>query len=91
MILDIFNRNKNKSKNIAADRLKLVLVHDRADLSPYLLDKMKEDIIKVIAKYVDIDVEGIDLKVTRSMKENRSEAKSELVANIPIKRVKDEE
>ncbi|NLM07061.1 MAG: cell division topological specificity factor MinE [Tissierellia bacterium] len=90
MIFDIFNRNKKKSKNIAADRLKLVLVHDRADLSPYLLDKMKEDIIKVIEKYVDIDTDGMDLKVTRSVKDNRNEAKSELVANIPIKRVKDE-
>lgn len=85
-----FNRNKDKSKAVAKERLKLVLVHDRADLSPYLLDKMKTDIIKVIEKYVDVDAEGLDIKLTRTMKDHRKEVKSELVANIPIKRVKDE-
>lgn len=90
MLFDIFNRNKNKSKSVAKERLKLVLVHDRADLSPHLLDKMKMDIIKVIEKYVDVDAEGLDIKLTRTMKDHRKEVKSELVANIPIKRVKDE-
>ncbi len=85
-----FFRRKDKSKSVAKERLKLVLVHDRADLSPYLLEKMKTDIIKVIEKYVDVDTEGLDIKLTRTVKDHRKEVKSELVANIPIKRVKDE-
>lgn len=89
-MFNIFNRNKNKSKNIATNRLKLVLVHDRADLSPHMLDMMKSDIIKVIEKYVDIDTDGMDIKVTRSVRDTRHEALSELVANIPIKRVKND-
>ena len=85
-----FFRRKDKSKSVAKERLKLVLVHDRADLSPYLLEKMKTDIIKVIEKYVDVDTEGLDIKLTRTVKDHRKEIKSKLVANIPIKRVKDE-
>ncbi len=87
--LKIFSRNKEKSKNVAKERLKLVLVHDRSDLSPKLLDMIKSDIIRVISEYVDIDEEGLDIKLTRMKKDGDTSPISALVANIPIVKVKD--
>jgi cell division topological specificity factor len=65
----------------ARDRLTVVLMHDRADISPGMMDNMKRDIIEVIKKYVDIDESQIDLAL-----ENEDESVA-LVANIPIKTV----
>ena len=87
--LKIFSRNKEKSKNVAKERLKLVLVHDRSDLSPKLLDMIKSDIIRVISEYVDIDEEGLDIKLTIMKKDGDTSPISALVANIPIVKVKD--
>jgi cell division topological specificity factor len=89
--LKIFNRDKEKSKNIAKERLKLVLVHDRSDLSPKLLDMIKGDIIRVISEYVDIDEEGLDIKLTRMKKDVDASPMSALVANIPITKIKDKD
>ena len=88
-MLDIFFKNKNKSKNIAKDRLKLVLVHDRTDISPKLMEDMKSGIIGVISRYLEIDINEIEFKVTRTVKE-RNGSSSELVANIPILRVRND-
>nr|WP_300002077.1 cell division topological specificity factor MinE [Tissierella sp.] len=87
--LKIFGRKKEQSKNVAKERLKLVLVHDRSDLSPQFLDKIKTDIIKVISQYADIDEEGLDIKITKMKKDNNTTPVSALVANIPIIKVKD--
>lgn len=89
--LKIFNLKKENSKNKAKERLKLVLVHDRSDLSPKLLDMMKSDIIRVISEYVDIDENEMDIKVTRMKKDNESSPSSALVANIPILKLKNKE
>ncbi len=85
-LFKIFNKKEN-SKNVAKERLKLVLVHDRADLSPRFLDKIKSDLIEVISQYADIDEDGFDLKMTRMKKEDNSTV-SALVANIPITNTK---
>lgn len=88
-LFKLFGRKQEKSKNIAKERLKLVLVHDRADLSPQFLDMIKGDIIRIISEYVDIDEEGLDIKLTRMKREMDSTTISALIANIPIIRVKD--
>lgn len=88
-LFKIFGRKKEESKNIAKERLKLVLVHDRAHLSPKFLDMIKGDIIRVISEYADIDEEGLDIKLTRMKKDGHSPAMSALVANIPITNIKD--
>lgn len=88
-LFKLFSRKEEKSKNIAKERLKLVLVHDRADLSPKFLDMIKSDIIRVISEYVDIDEEGLDIKLTRMKRDTDSATISALVANIPILKVKD--
>ncbi len=88
-LFKLFGKKEEKSKNIAKERLKLVLVHDRADLSPQFLDMIKGDIIRVISEYVDIDEEGLDIKLTRMKREMDSTTISALVANIPIVKVKE--
>ena len=72
-------RRQPKSSVIAKERLQLVLVHDRG-FSPQLLETLKSEIIAVISKYVEIEDEGIDVKVTRTERQDR------LVANIPVRR-----
>ena len=85
----LLTRKQEKSKNVAKERLKLVLVHDRADLSPKLLEMMKGDIIRVISEYAEIDSEGIDIKLTRMKRDEDTSPVSALVANIPIIKVRD--
>lgn len=87
--LKIFGKKKEQSKNVAKERLKLVLVHDRSDLSPQFLDMIKTDIIRVISQYVDIDEEALDIKITKMKKDNKTTPVSALVANIPIIKIKE--
>ncbi|NLY85049.1 MAG: cell division topological specificity factor MinE [Tissierellia bacterium] len=87
-LVKLFGKKEEKSKNVAKERLKLVLVHDRADLSPKFLEMIKGDIIRVISEYVDIDEEGLDIKLTRMKRDVDNTTISALVANIPIIKVK---
>ena len=82
-ILNLFRR-KNSS-NIAKDRLKLLLISDRANCSPDVMEMIKNDIINVISKYMEIDREGIEIQINQADKEGRIPS---LFANIPIKEVK---
>lgn len=59
-IMDLFK--KKTSGNVAKDRLKLVLVSDRANCSSEMMEMMKRDIIEVISRYMDIDAEALDVK-----------------------------
>ena len=85
-----FLKKKENSKTVAKERLKLVLVHDRSDISPKLLESIKEDILAVISKYAEVEEEGLSIKLTR-MKQEDSTTISALVANIPFSNAKDEE
>jgi len=84
---NIFARSKS-SKDVAKDRLKLVLIHDRANVSPQFLEMVKGEIIKVITHYMDIDEDGLDIQLTRIKSENGENTVPALVANIPIKNVR---
>ena len=79
---------KKSSGNVAKDRLKLVLVSDRANCSPEIMEQIKNDIIKVISKYVEIDAEGLDIKITQTESEGNNGTVPALFANIPIKDLK---
>jgi len=87
IVLDFFSffTKKEQSKNIAKDRLKLVLVHDRANCSTQVLEMLKNDIIKVISNYMEIDEEGLDIQITQTPTGNQGESVPALYANIPIK------
>ena len=82
-LMDIFK--KKGSSDVAKDRLKLLLVSDRANCSPEVMEMIKNDIIQVISKYVDIDTDGLDIKVTKTELDESSGTVNALLANIPIK------
>jgi cell division topological specificity factor MinE len=79
---------KKSSSNVAKDRLKMVLVSDRANCSPEIMEQIKNDIIQVISKYVEIDVEGLDIKIEQTESESTNGMVPALYANIPIKDMK---
>ncbi|OQY47772.1 MAG: cell division topological specificity factor MinE [Anaerolineaceae bacterium 4572_78] len=67
-----------KSSDIAKQRLQLVIIQDRMKLPPDVMDNIRDEIITVISKYVDVDVKGIDITVTQTANHSR------LIADIPI-------
>ena len=77
--------HKKKSKEVAKDRLKLLLVSDRANCSPEVMEMIKNDIIKVISKYMVIDAEGLDIQITSTESEGDNGSVPAIYANIPIK------
>ena len=79
---------KKSSGDIAKDRLKLLLVSDRANCSPETMELIKNDIIKVIAKYMEIDSEGLDIQITQTESDGNNGNVPALIANIPIKELK---
>lgn len=85
--LRIFGREDVSSKDIAKERLRLILVHDRANVSPKFLEMIKSQLIDMISDYMEIDEEGLEVKLTRMDKEKDITVPA-LVANIPIKKVK---
>lgn len=81
-----FLNSKDTSKDVAKERLKLVLVHDRANCSPEFLERVKEDLLRAIKEYMDIDEEMLDIKITKTVDDKTG--KPALIANIPIKNMK---
>lgn len=79
---------KRPSSTVAKDRLKLVLVSDRAGCSSEIMEKIKNDIIEVISKYVELDTDGLDIHITQMESENNNGTVPALIANIPIKDMK---
>ena len=83
-------KNTVKSKETAKDRLHLVLVQDRANVSADFLDLMRKEIIDVIKKYIEIDDSEIDVQLTNMQKEDGTVGAPVLHANIPIVKIKNE-
>jgi len=83
-LIDFFK--KRTSRDIAKDRLKLLLVSDRASCSPEILESIKNDMIKVISKYMIIDTEGLDIQITTADGEDGK--LPVLFANIPIRDIR---
>ena len=82
-LMDFFK--KKPSGELAKDRLKLVLISDRANCSPDVMENIKNDIIKVISKYMEIDCEGLDIQITQTESDGANGNVPALYANIPIK------
>jgi cell division topological specificity factor len=70
--------SKNKSADEAKERLKFVLIHDRTNLSPQALEDMKNEIIEVISRHVEIDARKVKINMSQEGREQR------LIADIPI-------
>jgi cell division topological specificity factor len=76
--IERFFGQKEKSGTVAKQRLQMVLIHDRSDVSPGVLEQIKDDIIEVIAKRLSIDTEHVAVSLTQEGRE------SYLVAEIPL-------
>ncbi|MBR1671493.1 MAG: cell division topological specificity factor MinE [Fretibacterium sp.] len=77
-----FGGAPNGSSQTAKNRLRIVLVHDRTDISPQLLEDLRREMIEVLTKYMDIDTSKIELDL------DRDEQAVALVANVPVLRIK---
>jgi len=81
----LFQSEEQGTKEKAKERLQLVLIHDRRELSPEIVDALKEDLLSVVSDYMEVDKEQLEMNL------DRQEDQVALVANIPIKKVKREE
>lgn len=75
----------DESKNVAVNRMKLVLMQDRTNLTPFLLEKMRGEMIDVLAKYVEMDKDALELNFEQEGDQMA------LMLSIPVIRAKDEE
>jgi len=82
--------DKKDSKETAKERLHLVLMQDRANVSADFMELMKQEIIEVIKKYIDVDENSIDVKLTNKVNNDGTTGAPILYANIPILNVKDD-
>lgn len=88
-MMDFLNKffSKNKSKDVAKDRLKLVLMGDRG-VSPEFLDMIKSEIMAVLSKYMDINDDELEFKMTKTDNEDGTAIVPAIIANIPIKNMR---
>lgn len=70
------------SKDIARERLKLMLVHDRVDMEPELMEALKDDLIRAISRYLEVDRSAMEVSL------HREAAAVALVATIPVRAVR---
>lgn len=71
--------SRKRSAVSAKERLQLVLVHDRTDLTPGQLESLKDDLLKAISKYIEIDPDAVRIELEKDGRSQR------LVADIPLK------
>ena len=83
-----FLGKKQSSKDMAKDRLRLVLIHDRANVSPEFLETIKDEIMQVLEKYMDIADSGLNIQITPTEGADGHSQVPALTANIPIKKMK---
>jgi len=79
--MNFFDRlfGKTKSADSAKERLQLVLIHDRTDLTPAELDALRDDLIATISRHVAIDAQAVQIDVEHDGRSQR------LIADIPLK------
>lgn len=89
-VFKVGNSADETSKDTAKERLHLVLMQDRANVSADFLDLMKQEIIEVIKKYIDVDEKEIDVRLTNQPNDDGTTGAPALYANIPIINIKND-
>jgi len=82
LIQKLFGTDATCSKDVAKERLRLVLVHDRVNTSPQFMEGLKDDMIEVISKYMDINEQTMEVHFAHT------ETSVALIANIPVHNMK---
>lgn len=83
--MKLFNIFRKKSSSeVAKDRLKILLISDRVNCSPEMMEMIKTDIAKVISKYMKIDAKSMEIQITKTSPKGRNMKNPSLYANIPI-------
>lgn len=82
LLYRVLGKDTSSSRIHAKERLRLVLVHDRANISPYLMNRLKEDLIKVISNYMIIDEEEMEVHL------DQDERDVALMASIPVRKIR---
>lgn len=85
-ILNLFRRKSGTGK-IAADRLKLVVLHDRVSVTPQYLDLLKGDMLKTVSEYMVVDDENMHIELSR--REEGEDMRSVLTINVPVLQIKE--
>lgn len=74
--------HKKSSGDMARERLKILLVADRANCSPDIMEMIRTDMVHVISKYIEIDADALDIQITQTG--TREDTRPILFANVPI-------
>ena len=85
--LQIVSNKETTPKEVAKDRLKLILIHDRGALDPNLLEKIREEIVNVISKYLEVEPDEVDIALNKA-EDEEGYTEPALVASIPIKNLR---
>ena len=83
-LLKVFSNKTTTPKDVAKDRLKLILIHDRGDIDPETIDKIRMEILQVLSKYIEIEADDVEIALNRAGSNEEGKGPA-LVANIPIK------
>lgn len=87
-LVKLFKRDREKTKDTAKERLRMVIVHDRGDESRGLLKNLKKELFEVLSKYMEIEDTELDIKLTEVKNDEDGAMVPALIANIPIKKLK---
>ena len=86
-LFNFFKTSNKQSREIAKDRLKLVLIHDRGDFSTEKKELIKQDLLVVLSKYMEVDEANIDISIVNKKDTADENAVPQLIANVPIKKI----